>query len=117
MNRFTTTILTSALALSAQSALAADVIDDSARHVDVHFADLDLSRTDGAAVLYRRLRLAAQTVCPDFDSPELARAARAKDCISEAISNAVAQVNRPVLTAYYRSKLGIGNAALREAAK
>ena len=115
MNRFTTMILTSALAVSAQTALAADLIVDSPRHTSVQFGDLDLSRVEGAATLYQRLRLAAETVCADVGSKDLASAARAKSCISEAISTAVAQINRPVLNAYYRSKLGIGNAAMRQA--
>jgi len=115
MNRFTTMILTSALAVSAQSVLAADLIDNSPRHTDVHFADLDLTRVEGAATLYQRLRRAAETVCTDVGSKDLARAVHANACIAEAIATAVAQVNRPVLNAYYRSKLGIGNAALREA--
>jgi UrcA family protein len=115
MNRFTTMILTSVLAVSAQSALAADPFDDAPRHVDVHFADLDLNRTEGAASLYQRLRLAAETVCTGVSDRDPARAARGKACVSEAIATAVAQINRPILNAYYRSKLGIANAALREA--
>lgn len=117
MNRFTTIIITSALAIGAQCAFAADTVDGSARHIDVHYADLDLNHVEAAAALYQRLRLAAETVCADVDGKDLARATRARACISEAISNAVAQVNQPVLTAYYRSKLGIGNVALRQAAK
>jgi UrcA family protein len=115
MNHFTTMILTSALAVCAQSALAADLIDDSPRQTSVHFADLDLSRVEGAASLYQRLRFAAETVCADVGSKDLARTTRVNSCISGAIATAVAQIDRPVLSAYYRSKLGIGNAALREA--
>jgi UrcA family protein len=116
MNSLTTMILTFALTVGAQTALAADLIDDSTRHVEVHFADLDLSRVEGAASLYKRLRLAAETVCRD-DSKDLARVTRTKACMSDAMSTAVAQINRPILSAYYRAKLGIGNAALREAAR
>jgi UrcA family protein len=114
MNRFTAMILTCTLALSAQSVFATDLMDDSARHVVVHFADLDISRVEGAATLYKRLQTAANTVCADW-SNDLSNLAGAKACITKAISTAVAEINRPVLSAYYRSKLGMGNAALREA--
>ena len=116
MSRITTLIVISALMLCAKFAFAADVLEDGAREAQVHFADLDLARREGAAILYSRLRVAAESVCPDFDSKEMARAARAKACIAEAIARAVARVNRPVLNAYHRSKLG-GAAALRQAAK
>ena len=81
----------------------------------MHFADLDISRVQGAAVLYQRLQAAAKSACTDFTTKDLLSAATTRTCISEALSNAVAQVNRPVLNAYYRSKLGIGNAPVREA--
>jgi len=114
MNHFTTLILTSVLAVSAQSALA-DLSDDAPRHVVVHFADLDLSHPEGAASLYQRLRVAAQTVCTTVSDRGADRASRDKACVSEAVATAVAQINRPILSAYYRSKLGIGNASLRQA--
>ena len=44
MKRITTTILATLLAATAQLASAANPIDDSRRHVEVHFADLNLSK-------------------------------------------------------------------------
>jgi UrcA family protein len=116
MKRLTTVILASALALSAQYVLAADM-NDSPRQVDVHFADLDLSRVDGAAVLYQRLQSAAESVCMDFRTRDLLSNANARSCIAQAVSTAVAQVNRPVLNAYYRAKRGIGSDRMREASR
>jgi UrcA family protein len=117
MNLFTTIVLTSALAAGAQIAHAADPSDDSVRHVDVHFADLNLNSIEGATALYRRLQSAAESVCTEGNPKDLEIAARAKTCVSAAISAAVTQVNQPTLTAYYRSKLGNINAVVRQASR
>ena len=74
--------------------------------VVVHFADLDLSRSQGAAVLYRRLKAAAETVCAPLDDRELGRHLRFKACAQSALSRAVAEVDRPALTEYYRARAG-----------
>ncbi len=110
MNRITTIILTTALAAGAQIAHAADPTDDSSRHVTVHFADLDINNVEGDAALYHRLQSAAKSVCSEDEdnTRDLASESRVKTCESKAISDAVTQINRPTLTAYYRAKLGYG---------
>src|SRR5580700_8324237 len=65
MFRFTTTMMIFALALGLQSAHAAPLQDVPS--VVVHFADLDLLRSEGATVLYQRLKGAAETVCAPLD--------------------------------------------------
>ena len=89
MYRFTTTIMIFGLGLSSQLAQAAPPQD--VHFVDVHFADLDLTRSEGAAVLYQRL----------------------KGCVETAIGSAVAQVARPILTAYYKEHTDNRNAAIQ----
>jgi UrcA family protein len=81
--------------------------------VDVHFADLDLTRTDGAAVLYQRLQGAARTVCASLDARDVASQMRFRGCVETAIGSAVAKVDRPLLTAYHKARTGDRNAAIQ----
>jgi UrcA family protein len=102
MYRFTTTITILALGLAVQAAYAASPEEPPSR--TVQFADLDLSRTQGAAALYNRLRAAAETLCAPLDDRQLARHLKFNNCVKSAISAAVAKVDRPALTAYYYYK-------------
>ena len=101
MYRFTTTMMIFALGLGFQSAHAAPPQDVPSRVVQ--FGDLDLSGSPGAAVLYRRLKGAAETVCDPLDDRQLARHMQFKACVQSAISTAVSKVDRPALTAYYEA--------------
>jgi UrcA family protein len=115
MYRFTTTMTMFALALGFQSAYAAP--PENAPSVVVHFADLDLSRSEGATVLYQRLKGAAETVCAPLENRNLVRHVRFKACVQSAISTAVATVNRPALTTYYEAKMNSRNAIIQIAQK
>jgi UrcA family protein len=117
MNRITTTILASALAAGAQIAHGVDPTDAARRHVVVHFSDLNPTSIEGATTLYRRLQSAAENVRTEGDTRDLARVFRVKTCVSAAISAAVADINQPALTAYYRAKQGNANAAVRQASR
>jgi UrcA family protein len=81
--------------------------------IDVHFADLDLTRSEGAAVLYQRIEGAAKTVCAPLDARDLASQMRFKMCVQTAIGSAVAKVERPVLTAYYKARANGRNATIQ----
>jgi len=70
------------------------------RSVTVRFADLDTASAQGAAVLYRRLRSAAESVCRDLEGQELARKLVYANCIQTALSNAIVKVDRPAVTTY-----------------
>ena len=115
MYRFTTTMMIFALALGFQSAHAAP--PQNVPSVVVHFADLDLSRSEGATVLYHRLKGAAETVCAPLDDRDLARHMSFKACVQNAISTAVAKVDQPALTAYYEAKTNGRNATIQIAQK
>ena len=71
------------------------------RSETVHFADLDTSSAPGAAALYQRIRSAASRVCHDLE-PFRVHTLRQPyaNCLRTAIANAVAEVNRPAVTAY-----------------
>jgi UrcA family protein len=113
MYRFTTTTLIFALALSSQLANAGPAPE--VLSMKVQFADLDLTRSAGAAALYQRLKDAAQTVCAPFDarSRDLESQMRFKQCVQSAIGAAVTKVDRPALTSYYRAQFKDRNAAFQ----
>ena len=103
MYRFTTPMMIFALTLGYQAAHAAPPQDPPSRVVQ--FADLDLSRTYGAAVLYQRLKGAAETVCAPLDDRDLGRHAAFRGCVRSTLSSAVRSVNQATLTAYYKTKV------------
>jgi len=76
-----------------------------ANSVIVRYNDLDVSSEHGAKTLYLRLRNASQTVCDDDgDILKLFETAVIVRCEQQAVENAVAQVNRPQLTALYNKR-------------
>ena len=70
----------------------------------VHFSDLDLSSAEGVRRLYVRLRSAAAEVCVPLESASAAGATEHRTCVNMAIDNAVAAINRPLLSEYHRSQ-------------
>jgi UrcA family protein len=72
----------------------------------VHFADLDLTRSAGVAVLYARIRFAAREVCEPVEDRALRSILARSHCVTQAIARAVADVNVPTLTSYHLTKTG-----------
>ena len=71
------------------------------RSVTVHYEDLNPNSPRGAAILYQRIKSAAETVCSDLGSRRsLALMSRYAGCVHGAIGVALAQVNRPAVTDY-----------------
>jgi UrcA family protein len=72
--------------------------------VTVHFSDLNPDQPAGAAALYRRIRHAAEQVCGDPKKPGTNIPSLAwRSCVADSIERSVIAVDRPALTAYYRS--------------
>ncbi len=70
----------------------------------VRYADLNLSNMEGVTALYARLRHAAQEVCgPDVDNRELVRVQKYGACLDQAVAQAVAKIDRPLLSQYHQS--------------
>jgi UrcA family protein len=67
----------------------------------VSYADLNLDTEQGASTLYHRLRFAAKEVCFPYESIELTRRIVWQTCIDRAVTLAVEQVNRPMVTAVH----------------
>jgi UrcA family protein len=72
--------------------------------ITVHFGDLNLDQPAGAAVLYRRIRHAAEHVCGVPQSPGTNIPSHAwSSCVADSVERSVVAVDRPALTAYYRT--------------
>jgi UrcA family protein len=80
--------------------------DEQVRSERVKFADLNVETQEGVQALYGRIHAAAKRVCAEND-PVLKAAVGA--CISKADSNAIAKLNLPQLTAYYKIKTKSGD--------
>jgi UrcA family protein len=97
-----------ALGFSAAGASAASsksqFVSDGVNKYVVRFSDLDLSKSDGAAILYTRLSYAAAIVCNSLRSRDLGIAAKYRACVAQAIANAVASVDRPLVSQYHESR-------------
>ena len=78
----------------------------------VRFNDLDISKLDGATVLYNRIRAAAQDVCGLSTSTDPILRMALKGCIEKAVDKAVKDVNAPMLT-----QLRFGRTDVRLASK
>jgi UrcA family protein len=93
-----------ALAGSAQLPAAADgrFVEQS---LEVRYDDLDLGGNAGIAQLYGRLRSAAETVCDTGYRPQtLFLVPGWRACVTGALEQAVAEVDRPALTAYHAAQ-------------
>jgi UrcA family protein len=111
MYRFATPIMIFALGFGYQLANAAPCQDVPS--ANVHFADLDLTHGEGVAVLYRRLKGAAETVCAPQNGRDLGSEARYKVCWQSALGAAVAKVDQSALTIYYRAQFNRPNATVQ----
>ena len=73
----------------------------------IHYSDLNLSTTAGAAVLYRRIRQAAEQVCGYEGTQSVVQQAPAKACVNRAVLASVRSVNIPMLTSEYNTRAGV----------
>jgi UrcA family protein len=114
MNRLTITTLIIATGLGCQLANAAPPKDVPS--VVVQFADLDLTHGNGAATLYGRLQAAAEQVCASQNGrngSDIGTQTRYKICRQSAVATAVAKIDQPALTAYYRAQFPGRSAAVQ----
>ena len=86
-------------------ARAASTSTTESPSMTVFYGDLDINTIRGAAVLYQRISLAAETVCRDLGhGRQLTLLSRYKSCVRSAIGDAVAYVNHSALTEYAASR-------------
>jgi UrcA family protein len=107
-NRFHSLIATSLFCVLSSGLAALPAAADSFEplKVTVKFGDLDVSHPQGAAVLYRRIRAAAQSVCSPYDGSGLSAKMLLDACVNKAVADAVATVDKPALFAVYSAKMG-----------
>ena len=94
------------------SALSTSVEAEDAPSKTVRFSDLDITKSDGAKVLYNRIRAAAQDVCGLSAGTDPIQRMATKGCIEKAVDKAVKDVNAPMLT-----QLRFGSTDVRLASK
>lgn len=97
--RFAPALAAMALACSCAIQAANAAPAEAGRTAIVSYADLDLSHPAGARQLYRRLESAARAVCGPYDVRELQRSMQVRACIERALSDAAAQIDRPLVAA------------------
>jgi len=75
----------------------------------VRFADLDLSKPEGALTLYKRIQQAARKICgsESYDTRILTPLGNYSNCYHKAMDGAVKHVNHPMLTAIHREETGV----------
>jgi UrcA family protein len=79
--------------------------DEDVARTTVHFDDLNLDQPSGVTSLYQRISVAAESVCGDRLLPgSRIIAPDWRRCTQQAVARAVAAVNRPALSAYYRAR-------------
>ena len=97
--RTLTICIAATLAFHAAKASTDDGSNDPSKRNEMHtytvrFADLNLSTVEGAKRLYTRLGYAAKVVCERSDQYRV--------CVNKALADAVASVNRPLLSQYHQ---------------
>ena len=106
LRRLSATVLGSVMAASLAALPAAAAVNDDPYSAKVTFADLDIARPLGAAVLYSRIRSAAIKVCAPFWATGLANKTLLDSCIHKAIADAVTTVDQPELSRIFSAKNG-----------
>jgi UrcA family protein len=112
MHHLTRTLIGAALALlicGAEAALFVTAASAAEVHsISVRYADLDLDRPAGVARLYGRIRAAADNVCsPRVLTGSYVPQPDYQRCFADAVTQAVARVDRPALSAYHQQRLGL----------
>jgi UrcA family protein len=100
-NRFALTYLV-AFAASAITGTAFAVppnaaTSDGVPSIQVRYDDLNLATDAGTNALYHRIANAARQVCPQADIRDLPGSAASRRCLTEAVAQAVRDVNSPQL--------------------
>jgi UrcA family protein len=90
---------------SALLAPHATYADDQRPTAAVRYGDLNLDTRAGVDTLFRRIQVAAQEVCQEYEPRGTFAASAAHQlCMRNAISDAVRNVGSPALAAYYSER-------------
>ena len=83
----------------------------------VRFHSLDLSGIEGVTTLYGRLRNAARAVCDPLKGREMWIREEQRACMDKAIADAVASINRPLLSQFHQLRIKGDKTGLAQFAK
>jgi UrcA family protein len=95
--RFATLVLSSLLTSGPLLTAQADEIP---RQV-VKFSNRDLQADAGVHQLYARIQTAARAVCEAYDTHTIGSMTVVNRCRDQAVSGAIAELNKPALTRYH----------------
>jgi UrcA family protein len=87
------------------------------RSITVSYADLDLSKQTGVAVLYRRIEAAANRVCGPKPALDIKQIYAQVDCVQSAVANAVGEVNVRQLAALHERRMHLAAETMRNASR
>lgn len=94
-----TAFIGSAFALAAVPAIASASPDYDVKSVEIAISGYDLAKPEDAEIIYKKIQMAAKRACRNTTSRQsLRERAEERDCREEAITQAVTQLNEPVLT-------------------
>jgi UrcA family protein len=89
-----------ALALSSIAAAGSPQVESRV----VRFGDLNLNSRAGVAVLHKRLRNAAESVCGNLNSRLLVLRDAYEHCVADAVTQGVTSVGNPNLSNFHANK-------------
>jgi UrcA family protein len=102
------TLLVMPALIFAESAMAAERVDEAPPSVTVRYHDLNLNSPEGVASLYRRIHAAAVNVCESAEGPQLVNKIFWNEwnfCMNHAVANAVQAVHNEKLSAYHWNQI------------
>jgi UrcA family protein len=89
-----------ALALSGVAAASSRQVESRV----VQFGELNLNSRAGVAILHKRIRNAAESVCGNLNSRVLGLRDAFDQCVAEAVAQGVASVGNPNLSNFHANK-------------
>lgn len=96
-----TTALLASPAVASAAQPAVDVLQTT-----VPYNYRDLATDQGTRALYERITSAARSVCPGYDSRDLATVADSRECQRQAVARAIHQIGNGRLAAVYTHATG-----------
>ena len=96
--------LTAATLLASPKGASAAQPADAALQTTVQYSMRDLSTDEATHALYQRIVSAARTVCPGYDSRDLAQFAASRTCQRQAVAQAISQIGDARLAALHVKK-------------
>ena len=102
-------VLSTAMLLASVSIASTAFADDQFRTETVKFQDVSVNTPAGVQALYSRIHTAAQRVCSESGRLQQARASA---CAKKAEAQTIEKLGLPLLTGYYRMKVGDHTQAL-----